>query len=142
MTKLEDSLGETLGLPDVIDVEATEVVEVQPVPQVPAVISDRIVDEDAALARENIRDAVTQGTLVLDQAVDVATASEHPRAFEVVGGLIKVIVDSNLALMDLQEKKKALKTRDGPVQQGVGPTNNLILTTEALQEMLAKGNET
>tara|TARA_Y100000034_G_C6910355_1_gene424450 strand:- start:19719 stop:20126 length:408 start_codon:yes stop_codon:yes gene_type:complete len=132
MTKLSDSITENLGLPTVIEEEATEVVVAEP--GTGDVISEKVIDDDAALARKNITKMVEEGSDMLETAILVAEDSEHPRAFEVVGGLIKTLTESNLALLDIQAKKKALKTRT--VHPEAPHNNNVFLTTEALQEML------
>ena len=47
----------------------------------------------------------------LDSLIDLAKASEHPRAFEVVAQLTKTLVDANKDLLDIQKKVKDLKER-------------------------------
>ena len=44
--------------------------------------------------------------------VEVARALEHPRAFEVVSGMIKNVSDVNDRLMDLHKKKKEFEKKD------------------------------
>jgi hypothetical protein len=54
----------------------------------------------------------------------------------VVGGLIKNIVDGNLALLDLQTKKKALKERGPKAPESQVTNNNLVMSTDDIQKML------
>ena len=69
--------------------------------------------------------------------IEVARESEHPRAYEVLSGMIKNISDVNDKLMDLNKKQVDIsKTDEEPKQLG-GTTNNLYLTTSDLQKMMA-----
>ena len=68
--------------------------------------------------------------------LEVAKASEHPRAFEVVGSLTKTLVDANKDLLDIQKKVKDLQKED-EIPQNV--TNALFVgSTTELQKMLKK----
>jgi len=61
----------------------------------------------------------------LQSALDVAQSSEHPRAFEVVGNLMKQLADVNQQLLDLHRQKQKLDeptTKDDPKKV----TNNAI----------------
>jgi len=66
-----------------------------------------------------------QGQSALQSALDVAQSSEHPRAFEVVGNLMKQLADVNQQLLDLHRQKQKLdepSTKDDPKKI----TNNAI----------------
>jgi hypothetical protein len=49
-----------------------------------------------------------KGDLALDTLLQVASASEHPRAYEVAANLIKTLADLNKDLLDIQKKKQDL----------------------------------
>ena len=70
------------------------------------------IDDDFATARKNLHQIIHKGNDALEEALLVAKSSEHPRAFEVVGGLIKTLVDANKDLLDIQKKLKDLKKSD------------------------------
>jgi hypothetical protein len=101
------------------------------------------VDKDYAYARENMYDVIERGTEALDYLLEVAKASEHPRAFEVVGSLTKTLVDANKDLLSLQKTVKELKKED-PAPSNTSPqnvTNALFVgSTAELQKML-KGED-
>jgi hypothetical protein len=70
----------------------------------------------------------------------VAKSSEHPRAFEVVGGLMKQLADINQQLMDVhQQKKKLEEPTKGSATKEV-TTNNAIFvgSTADLNKMIKK----
>lgn len=112
---------------------------VQVVEQVPAVIEvesndDKEVDEDFQLARENLKELIEQGKDIFAEMVQVAKQSQHPRAYEVLGNLMKIAVDTNKDLLTLRKQKRELvKKTDG------SPTtvnNNLVLSTADLLKMI------
>ena len=67
--------------------------------------------------------------------IEVARESEHPRAFEVLSGMIKNVSDVNDKLMDLNKKNKDISAED--IKAIEKTTNNLFIgSTAELQRML------
>lgn len=66
---------------------------------------DSEVQEDIAFARSNIRNLIRQGNTAVGDILDVARASEHPRAYEVASNLIKTMAEMNKDLLEIQKKK-------------------------------------
>jgi hypothetical protein len=81
------------------------------------------IENDYDTARENLRDLLITGQNALNHALEVAKQSEHPRAFEVVGNLMKQLADVNQQLMDLHQQKQKL---DAPKKGADKITNNAI----------------
>ena len=76
--------------------------------------------------------------IFIETTLELAKASEHPRAFEVVGQLTKTLVDANNNLLDIQKKVKELSRESSP--QNV--TNALFVgSTSDLQKLLKEKNE-
>ena len=63
------------------------------------------VDYDYDAARNNLYNLLNQGKDALFHALEIAKQSEHPRAFEVVGNLMKQLADTNEQLLALSERK-------------------------------------
>ena len=83
------------------------------------------IDVDYETTRKNLHILLVQGQSALQSALDVAQSSEHPRAFEVVGNLMKQLADVNQQLLDLHRQKQKLdepSTKDDPKKV----TNNAI----------------
>lgn len=100
-------------------------------------ISDDV-ESDYEFARKNLYDVIGKGNQALDYLLELAKASEHPRAFEVVGQLTKTLVDANNNLLDIQKKVKELSRESSP--QNV--TNALFVgSTSDLQKLLKEKNE-
>ena len=91
-------------------------------------------DSDFQYARENLYNLIERGQDGLDELLEIAKASQHPRAFEVVGQLVDKLTTTNKELLNLHKSKKDIKTEKG------GPTsvnNNLFVgSTAELQKML------
>ena len=95
------------------------------------------IDTDYRYARENLYDLIENGSHALHELVEIAKASEHPRAFEVVASLMKTLTDANKDLLDIQTKVKKLKQEDGTATGPNNVTNALFVgSTAELQNML------
>lgn len=92
---------------------------------------------DYEYSREVLYDLIEKGRGALEDMIEVARMSEHPRAFEVLSGLIKNTADVNDKLMDLNKKHKDINTKEKPQQVAGQTTNNLFVgSTTDLQRML------
>jgi hypothetical protein len=67
------------------------------------------VETDTNFARSNIKDLIAKGNFAVDEILQVAKHSEHPRAYEVAGALIKSMADLNKDLLELQKRKQDLQ---------------------------------
>ncbi len=63
---------------------------------------------DYEYSRQTYYELVEKGKDALESMIEVARESEHPRAYEVLAGLIKNTSDVNDKLMDLNKKQKDL----------------------------------
>lgn len=132
------------NLDNIFNIASTEVAEVI-TPQGEVIVpssgtDDTVVDADYQHTRSNLYALLHSGQEALRHALEVAKQSEHPRAFEVVGGLVKQLADVNHQLLDLSEKRQKLKTPPSKTKDG-GPsnvTNNAIFvgSTAELNRML------
>ena len=66
------------------------------------------VKQDYETTRAQLHNLVMKGQEAEDGILDVARASDHPRAYEVAGQLIKNVADTADKLIDLQKKMKEL----------------------------------
>jgi len=91
--------------------------------------------DDVNHARTNIRDLIYRGTSSLEDLLDVARASEHPRAYEVAAGFIKTLVDANKELAELKFKEDKIVSDKNVVDNR--SINNFFVgsTTELLKMM-------
>lgn len=69
---------------------------------------EKDIKNDYDYARENLYNLVENGNVALEDLVELAKQSEHPRAYEVVGQLIKTLGDTTSQLTILHEKQMKL----------------------------------
>ena len=95
------------------------------------------VKSDYEYSRDTYYEILEKGKETLELMIEVARESEHPRAFEVLSGMMKNMADINDKLMDLNKKEKELQK---PETKQVGnTTNNVFLgSTADLQKLLGK----
>ena len=102
---------------------------------------EKNIDNDYKYSRDTYYELVEKGKQSLELMIEVARESEHPRAFEVLSGMIKNISDVNDRLMDLNKKKKDIDKKDD-VKNVANTTNNLFVgSTTELQKLLKNESE-
>ena len=102
---------------------------------------EKNVDNDYKYSRDTYYELVEKGKESLELMIEVARESEHPRAFEVLSGMIKNISDVNDRLMDLNKKKKDLDKKE-EIKNIANTTNNLFVgSTADLQKILKNEKE-
>ena len=96
------------------------------------------VETDYRYARENLYNLVERGQDAIDGILELSKETEHPRAYEVAGQLIKTVGETAEKLIDLQSKLKKLEDE----QQKVGTQHNHLYvgSTSELQKFLKKKN--
>ena len=98
------------------------------------------ITNDYNYSRQTYYDLIEKGRESLDLIIEVARESEHPRAFEVLSGMIKNVSEVNDKLMDLNKKNKDISADD--IKKIEATTNNLFVgSTAELQRMLQDNDE-
>ena len=97
------------------------------------------VQDDYEYARGNLYALVDKGQEAVNGALDLAMSSDHPRAYEVAGQLIKHVGDVADKLMALQKDKKNVKEESA---KKVVTNNSLFVgSTADLQKMLKEASK-
>jgi hypothetical protein len=129
------------------DESLSKIFDLEPMPQqeiveaeakVVSVETSNKIEDDYDKTRDNLRDLLETGKQALETALSVAKQSEHPRAFEVVGNLIKQLADVNQQLMDIHQQKKKIDEPSKTVKSN-NTTNNAIFvgSTAELSKMIS-----
>lgn len=97
-------------LSEVFDLEPIQYKELSPrqTDIVPQGKQEEYIDNDYEHVRFNMRELLVTGKDALLDALEVAKQSEHPRAYEVVGTLMKQLADMNQQLLDVHQQKQKL----------------------------------
>lgn len=99
-------------------------------------------EDDYQLARSTLRKLIVKGEVALDDMIELARNSEHPRTFEVAGQLIKTMSEVSKDLIGLQKQVKDLQDKPEDKQQQIGTQNNIMFagSTSDLLKMLKNDN--
>jgi hypothetical protein len=98
------------------------------------------IDDDYEYARNNLKGLIESGKLAMENIVFLAKEGESPRAYEVVGQLIKTLADTNKDLLDLGKKAREAKGKDTTQQsQNIVTNNSLFVGSTAELQKLIKG---
>jgi len=126
--KIDDSLSSVFDTPlitkngeEIIIAETGEIVETQ----------ENKIEDDYDHARENLRKLLIDGQSALQTALNVAQSSEHPRAIEVVGNLMKQLADINQQLLDLHQQKQKLDSPKESSKKEVTNNNAIFVGSTA-----------
>ena len=92
-------------------------------------------DSDYQRVRKQFYDLAEQGDEAIELTLDLARESEHPRAFEVLGQLIKNNAEIGEKILKLHKSKKEQDKDDTPALTGTN-NNVFIGSTAELQKML------
>ena len=92
--------------------------------------------QDYEVSRAQLHNLVMKGQEAVDGILDVARASDHPRAYDVAGQLIKNVGDVADKLIDLQGKMKELDKDDAKTPANVTNNTMFVGSTADLQKML------
>tara|TARA_B000000565_G_C23683405_1_gene339024 strand:+ start:93 stop:524 length:432 start_codon:yes stop_codon:yes gene_type:complete len=130
------------GLNDAFGTEPSELQKhVEKVKPVLKKTDNEDVQQDYEVSRASLHSLVMKGQEAVDGILEVAQASDHPRAYEVAGQLIKNVADTADKLIDLQKKMKELDSEDKKNAPSTVNNTMFIGSTADLQKMLKKQKE-
>ena len=133
---MNDGLDKAFDIVESID-DVTPKAEVKKPPK--KVETQDQVQDDYEYARGNLYQLVDKGQEAVNGALDLAMSSDHPRAYEVAGQLIKHVGDVADKLMALQKDKKNVKEESA---KKVVTNNSLFVgSTADLQKMLKNASK-
>ena len=81
---------------------------------------------------------IEEGKEAMFKLSEIASSSQHPRAFEVYAKLMDTMMNANKELLNLQTKIRDIQHADSPVsEKAKNVTNNLFVgSTAELQKMI------
>ena len=93
-------------------------------------------DDDFQIARNALRSLINKNEDVMDELINIAKNSEHPRAFEVVGKLVEAQTSIAKELVGLHKTKTDI---EGKPEPKIGTQNNIVFSgsTSDLMKMIS-----
>lgn len=105
---------------------------------------EELIDDDFDQARQALKNMIVKGQDIVNDMASIAKQSDHPRAFEVTGQLIKTVAETAKDLLALQQQKKELSRPEaGEAPKQIGTQNNIVFSgsTTDLIKMLKNKQE-
>jgi hypothetical protein len=100
------------SLSDIFDVSPIPEEKKEKLPTVSAKYNQPDLKQDLTDAyqqsKENLQGIIDQGQEAMEEILNIAKAGQHPRAFEVYGGLLKNMVDANKELLNIQKQMREM----------------------------------
>ena len=129
MKDIDAHLDEVLGIVETPQRDVAKTEKVKPL------VNGQEDETDFQYARENLYNLIERGQDGLEELLEIAKQSQHPRAFEVVGQMIDKLANTNKELLNLHKTKKDIQA-----EKTSGPTNvtNTLFvgSTSELQKLL------
>jgi hypothetical protein len=102
-------------------------------------------EQDIRDIRNNLKRLISAAEEAVEDFLVIAKDSQHPRAFEVLGGLISHTAAANQSLLDLHDKITQLRRDETTPSQKADTINNnqiIVNSTDELLSTLKKMKET
>ena len=100
MKDIDAHLDEVLGIVETPQRDVAKTEKVKPL------VNGQEDETDFQYARENLYNLIERGQDGLEELLEIAKQSQHPRAFEVVGQMIDKLANTNKQLLNLNKTKK------------------------------------
>jgi hypothetical protein len=123
---------------DLFDIEP---VETEVVSTKPPVQNEEDIDADYKYARTELYELIQKGQVAIDELIEVARSSNHPRAYEVAFQGIKNVADITDKLADLQKKMKDIRTEDKKSSPTTVNNTMFVGSTADLAKMLRNASK-
>lgn len=94
--------------------------------------------QDIEYARENMYELIEKGHSMLSDIFEIAAQAQSAKVYEVATQLLRTMAQTNLDLIEIQQRKRALSQGEGPRVVN----NNLTLTTNDLIRLIKNSGKT
>jgi cellobiose-specific phosphotransferase system component IIA len=107
------------------------------IPETPVVEIMEEQEDDFEFVRQNIRDTITKGGLMMNELIEICQQSGHPRAFEVASQHFKNLVEANRQLLEAKRTNVQMIREQAKGGRAEITNQNLFVgTTAELARML------
>lgn len=101
-------------------------------------------EADFDLVRANLKNLVERGDDALETLLNLADSSMQPRAYEIAALTLKTLVDTNMNILDIHEKRKKMKVKSDESKPNSGIVNNIenaVLFSGSTSDILKRLNK-
>ncbi len=135
------AITEVLDIADIVDykIKTVSTINLPAVQEEQEQTEEEIKEVDFDYVRSNQFEIIEAGKEALNGALELAKSAENPRAYEVVGTLMKSLSDINqqlLAAHELKEKIKSNTQKEESSAQTVNNTQNNIIFQGTTADLL------
>jgi len=126
---------------DIFGIEREEEIEQEKPPIVLQKVeeTDDQAIQDFEMARQNIIDTIEESKEVVAEMINVAKLSQHPRAYEVLGTLLKMQIESNKDLLELRRTRNELVGKQEEKPSTIN--NNLIMSSADVLKLISESKK-
>lgn len=130
------------NLNQILQIEPAEIVQ-EPKKEKQIVKVESGIKDDFDYSRSNYYNLIEKGNEALDNLLEVAKESQHPRAYEVAANMLKNLSDMTDKLMILQKQKKDLEGNQSANEKNInidkavvfaGSTTDLLKQTRKIKD--------
>lgn len=98
-------------------------------------------DTDFEVVRKNYLNLIKKGSETLNDLLELARDTEHPRTYEVLSGLISTLSTLNKDLIEIHTSKSKIENAQPISKTQITQQNVFVGSTSDLQKMLKKATE-
>ena len=138
MKKMNENLSEIFDVEPIQIEEVTKTTEIVNIEEIP---TDKTVEIDAEVARRNLKTILDKGNNAIEELAAVARDSQHPRAYEVLAGMMKNLADINKDLLEIQKRKQDLTGTKPSASKDVNIDKAVFVGSTAELMKLIKNNK-
>lgn len=103
--------------------------------------SNEKLDNDFEIVRKNYMNLILKGSETLNDLLELAKETEHPRTYEVLSGLISTLSTLNKDLIEIHTAKSKIENIQPVNKTQITQQNVFVGSTSDLQKMLKRATE-
>lgn len=104
----------------------------------PVVVDEREdsqkISADYEIAQKKLREVLEITTASVDELVDLAQQSQHPRVYEVLNGFLKTLESTSKSLIELHKQKQDLEKKEEK-KEAEAQVNNVAVFVGSTKEL-------
>ncbi|CAB4133478.1 small terminase protein [uncultured Caudovirales phage] len=119
MSKFDESMAKLLDVTPIGEEDKKLPVEKKQLPATQQLNLEDDLTDAYNQSKDNLQDIIDQGKEAMDEILQIAKAGQHPRAFEVFGGILKNVVDANKELIAMQKQMREMDKKNESSQTNI-----------------------